>query len=377
MNRDFACHLRRSVVALAVAWATRVAVPLRCSAEDDGNPLRADYFGPFAGMSAQQLRDEKPQLHKSLNYPPQTAHELLMWQWWHAMEGTDDDFAYRTPIEFYGCVLDQFGLPVPGAAVKLEWSALGDAQHAQMICDGSGKFELRGATGKGLTVRVEKPGYSAGKKSVGRFEYAEFFHPDYHCPVASSSVVFRLRKLVSPEPLIRCSVSKELVTDGQVYWVDPTTGAIAAESECGGPDGPRWVVTNFAGRYTNMGVLGVSVQRTDDPATNRQVFTVSIHAAGGGVAPGGDDEFLYEAPVRGFAPLLVVGPVTNDLLGIRGDCTVRAYFRSADGKYGCATIEVGLFRRPGASLTSSIFFNPSGSRNLEWSPDLELAPRAP
>ncbi|MEJ0089789.1 MAG: hypothetical protein WDM80_08610 [Limisphaerales bacterium] len=58
-------------------------------------------------------------LFKSTNYPPQTAGEKAMWEWWDAMDKADPQFQWKMPIEFYGKVVDQFGEPVPEAMAEL------------------------------------------------------------------------------------------------------------------------------------------------------------------------------------------------------------------------------------------------------------------
>ncbi len=49
----------------------------------------------FAGMSADELMQKRPKFRAARNCPPTTPEEVEMWQWWHAMEKTDDSLEWR------------------------------------------------------------------------------------------------------------------------------------------------------------------------------------------------------------------------------------------------------------------------------------------
>jgi hypothetical protein len=54
------------------------------------------------------------------------------------MTRRDPDFEWRTPIEFYGKVLDQYGEAVGWATVNLQWSALGSTAKKTLTTDAGG-----------------------------------------------------------------------------------------------------------------------------------------------------------------------------------------------------------------------------------------------
>ncbi len=109
---------------------------------------------------------------------------------------------WKTPIEFYGKVVDQTTNPVAGAGVDFscnDTSESGTSDY-KTTSDPQGLFSIRGIAGKLLTVKVGKDGYYPSKRDNDSFYYAGQnvnFKPDENAPV-----VFHLRKKVSGEPLI-------------------------------------------------------------------------------------------------------------------------------------------------------------------------------
>jgi hypothetical protein len=117
-------------------------------------------------------------LFKATNYPPRTAEEKAQWEWWDKMDKTDPDFQWKMPIEFYGKVLDQFGQPVAGAEVELNWTTvIGPIPDPKKsIFTGSdGRFAVTGIQGKGITISVSKVGYESESDWIQSFEYAAFY----------------------------------------------------------------------------------------------------------------------------------------------------------------------------------------------------------
>jgi hypothetical protein len=125
-----------------------------------------------------------------------------MWDWWTAMRKADPDFQWKTPIEFYGQVLDQTNTPVSGALIDCTWTSLPhEPNERKLTSDAAGKFVLRGVRGKSLIVDVSKSGYLSGKGGRATFEFAAFFEPFFYIPDSSTPVVFRLWKLGDSEPM--------------------------------------------------------------------------------------------------------------------------------------------------------------------------------
>lgn len=116
--------------------------------------------------------------------------------------------AFTTPIEFYGKVVDQYGDSVAEADVYFSANdvPLRDGSKFRVKTDADGRFQLTGAKGISLYVKVTKDGYDVwysnpGKaESMGSFDYASTGSVN-HSPDESNPAVFTLRKREVMEPL--------------------------------------------------------------------------------------------------------------------------------------------------------------------------------
>ena len=140
----------------------------------------------------------------------------------------DPQYEWKTPIEFYGKVLDEDGNPVAGATADISWTDMSPngSSNTQVTSDGAGLFSITRVSGKHMTVQVTKHGYyretSKGRSS---YEYAGFWEPTYHEPNSSSPIIFYLRKKGISEPLIlRGPILLGAPNDGRPINIDLTTG---------------------------------------------------------------------------------------------------------------------------------------------------------
>jgi hypothetical protein len=88
---------------------------------------------------------------------------------------------WRTPIHFYGKVVDENENPVEGADVELGWNNLNGSPSKMTKSDEVGNFSLENEQGKVLVVSVRKVGYYSSKRDRTSFFYAgenENFSPD-------------------------------------------------------------------------------------------------------------------------------------------------------------------------------------------------------
>lgn len=121
----------------------------------------------------------------------------------------DPEYQWRTPIEFFGKVIDENEHPVANAEVEFSWSGTvekngGDGVGQRMIfSDSNGEFVIKGIEGKGMTVRVKKEGYYRRGYPNGWFEYAAFWEPRFIEPEHNSPVIFRLVTRPMAEPTYR------------------------------------------------------------------------------------------------------------------------------------------------------------------------------
>jgi hypothetical protein len=252
---------------------------------------------------------------------------------------------WRTPIEFYGKVVDENTNPIAGAEIDFgcnDLSATGTSNY-HSTSDGNGLFSIIGIAGKLLSVNVSKEGYYNSKRDNNYFTYAGEnvnFVPD-----AQNPIFFHLRKKAQGESLI--------ITD---Y---PGLAHIAQLHHDGTPvelDLLRGVETS-----PTDGQLKLELWR-DLSDKNAKIFDwkLQLSAPSGGLIET-DEEFDFEAPQSGYQPSIVIDmPATN--ANWQGEVRSKYYIRLANGNYG--RIDFYLLSRNGVFTVQSAI-NPDGSQNLE------------
>jgi hypothetical protein len=260
-----------------------------------------------------------------------------------ADERTQDQ--WRTPIEFFGKVVDETGAPVEGSQVSFSCNDVSETgtSYYRTVSGGQGLFSIRNITGKLLTVHVSKDGYYSSKRDNDSYYYAgqnENFRPD-----ANNPVVFHLRKQAKGESLITSSFPgfahiAQLRGDGTAVELDLLKGAQVS---------------------AGSGQLKLEFWR-DVSNKNARVFDwkLQLYTQGGGLIQT-TDEFAFQAPDSGYQPSIVIDmPATNQ--NWQGEVRSKYYIQLPDGKYG--RIDFYLLPYNGVfTLQSAI--NPDGSRNLE------------
>jgi hypothetical protein len=122
--------------------------------------------------------------------------------------------AFKTPISFYGRVIDQHGDPVPQADVKLsanDKASGGRPSEYTRKTDSDGHFSIGGISGITLAVEVSKPGYrgipqtESQPSSSGLFEYwvSEAAIRGPHRSTPDAPTTFVLFKPGPTEPLVK------------------------------------------------------------------------------------------------------------------------------------------------------------------------------
>jgi hypothetical protein len=301
-------------------------------------------YGPYKGMSLKELWRARDEFFKSGTVPTSSNEVQRLWQWYRSIDKADPAFGGKTPIEFYGKAVDQYGNPVPSARVDLYW---GKGTNLVMQTQQDGSFVFSGVTGAGLDVRIYKNSYSARSQSYGSFEYANFFDAKFHLPNPAHPVIFRLQKLENPEPMYVSSTSLKLDVTNTVVWVDFGTGEKGA-----------------------TGDIGFSVVRDEFPGKQETGYTLNILTQPGGGVVITNEEFMFHAPESGYSlqktiPHRPSGP--NDH-SFQPSMEFKLYLKTADAKYAAIKVEVGQYQRPAAYVDLVMCFNPSGSRNLELGP---------
>jgi hypothetical protein len=250
---------------------------------------------------------------------------------------------WRTPIEFYGEVVDENTNPVTGAKVDFDCndtSATGTSfYHTQS--DANGLFSIKDIKGKLLGVNVSKEGYYSYLPHGNSFYYAgqnQNFVPD-----AGNPVVFRLRKKGPGEALIHFNKSFPVPKDGTPIQIDLATGNQTASSqnafeiEC-------W--TNDAEKKSGW----------------KFDWKCQVSVPGGGLQIY-DEQFPFLAPEENYVAADEIDMTVNPDVPWTQDIKRSYFIRTGDGKY--ARMDFRMIAHGDHFCTIDSYFNPSGSRNLE------------
>ena len=285
----------------------------------------------------------KPAKLFQFSHQPTNAEEKAIWDWWFYTAKHDADFQWKTPIEFYGRVLDQHQQPVIGARVKVQWSTIGATPERDLLTDSDGKFHITGINGKGISAMVIcPPGYTSGQSGYQSFEYSAFWETRFHVPDQAKPVLFRLWRFADTEPMYFWDRLKKMTVDGQKVWFDTKTG-----------------------KFGPTGDVAFSTKRGATYAPHQFDWSMTVETAPGGGLALSVDDLMFEAPEGGYQPSW-----THELSGKEPSYTVdkgiRFYLKTSDGKYAAVKADITHMGVPEAEVNVLAYVNPSGSRNLQY-----------
>ena len=255
---------------------------------------------------------------------------------------------WRTPIEFFGRVVDENSNPVVSAEIHFIWTDLSSqgSSAKQTTSNENGLFSLLDARGKVLTVQVTKDGYYAYKAFPVGFFYAganQNFVPD-----AANPVVFRLKKKGTAEPLVQAEGKFSVPRNGTPVEIDLHTGKQVP---------------------TGQGHFRVECW-TEEPKARGLNYNwkCRITVPGGGLLVS-TNQFDFQAPQAGYAELEEIDmPILLNEQWAR--TAKRNYFlKLNNGRYARASFEMISFNNHFFKIGA--FINPSGSRNLEFDPAVQ------
>lgn len=261
----------------------------------------------------------------------------------------------NTPISFYGKVVDQNNVPVPGALVAYSLLDKFDASgtNARKSADDLGYFEISGVKGAVLGVNVSKEGYyQIHNVSNQRFAYGT--GPDGYSkkpPTKDKPAIFVLQKMGKTEPLIYIdSRTFRVPRNGSPITVDLTTGQIS-----------------------NNGQLKVEAWTNDQSPDeqNHYDWMCRLSVPGGGLADK-IGEFDFEAPTEGYQQFKEISmPQATDRWQPQAE---RQYFiRLADNRF--ARIRFKMIAQGDHFFRMESYLNPRpDSRNLEYDSAKQIKP---
>ena len=270
----------------------------------------------------------------------------------------DPLWRWRRPIAFWGLVLDELGQPVPDARVEMTWTDLSPAGHSSTITnsDASGRVRLEGKEGAVLTVRTSREGFYSTRDAHRILNYGEPWDPRFHRPNPDRPEVLRLRRKGLTEPLIHRENLKFPMTSatGEVLidLVGQRTVAVGGDLRVVVHHGPERLVE---GR-----------RRFD--------WAVVLSGVEGGLVAH-EEEFPFRAPDAGYLPEIRFQQSSEDPAwrdGFEG----RFFLRSRNGAvHARIELRVSPFPRSAPPTVTLLDYhlNPSGSRNLEYTSELDVS----
>ena len=252
---------------------------------------------------------------------------------------------WRTPINFYGRVLNETSGPVEGATINFGWTdtSFDGYSRASTISDGSGFFTLEGRTGKHLSVSVNKAGYYTSKSNRTSYFYAgetENFIPNLNKPV-----VFFLKKagkaadLITSKNGVRQDLALRLFRDG-----NPTT------------------LSFFEKKASANGELTISqIKPSHELLSQVGEWSFSLEIPTGGFVES-TEEFPFLAPLGDYQPRINLHFKKSD-----ANWTMhinKSYFIifGEPRKYGWLRVKTDVSLE---TVFIQYAINPSGARNLE------------
>lgn len=254
---------------------------------------------------------------------------------------------YSAPISFYGKVVDENGLPIGGARIKLVVAdkPLTDGTDHERLSHSNGLFELT-TTGADVGVWVSKEGYYSTAESKGYFEYGFGYRQTN--PTPDKPAMFVLRKMGETEKLVHLSKSIRVLKDGTPVEVDLITGQIVLTGK-GHIRLEAWTA--------NHGL---------DPNKNESYnWKARVSIPGGGWVER-TGEYDFQAPDSGYTAKIEAG-MTKDATRWSESFQRHFFAKLENGSFARLKIELKTGGDHFYILES--FTNPMpGSRNLEFDP---------
>jgi hypothetical protein len=259
------------------------------------------------------------------------------------------------PIEFYGHVIDQFGVPVGGAEVRAQviynTGQTAGVTKRTVLTDVDGNFELMDLRGRTLDFDIVKNGYSF-IPAADAYDYTTLVaankrhHPDKRKPV-----VLQMWKLQGADPLIARNAITTLVPDGRPYHIDLVAGTVVAANG-------DLVVRLFHGRQDS----GAQISRYD--------WRAELAVVDGGLRP--ENRRITEmffAPNEGYESTFIV-EMPAQLPGWNRTYKCNFFMRIRNNLYCRLGIDLHTIPMGDSSYVNLTWWlNPTpGSHNLEFDP---------
>lgn len=246
---------------------------------------------------------------------------------------------WRTPIVFYGRVLDEKESPVPGAKIVFDANTI-DATltkegHVRetVYSDANGRFEISGIRSRSIGLQLTHPDYYNSAKNPGGVSYAGDRHPNVP-DKPENAWVFRMYKKRAPAELVNSSGGGHGRMDGNPMGINlGKYGQIKAEGNWSKPQ--QWDGKPFD-------------------------WEVRLSIPNGGIMECAD-EVTFEAPTEGYKSEMII-TMSKDDRNWKTDIR-RSFYIKSGSVFGRIDASISTYHDLYLSVHYTI--NPTGSVNLE------------
>ena len=286
------------------------------------------------------------------------------WKEYKAKRKIDPSAEWRTPIEFFGKVIDEQNQPVADANVDIEWVGTSEkygndgVARKKLTSDANGVFIVNGIEGKRLLVRVSKDGFFSRKSwNNDSFEYGGFWLEEFIEPDRNNPVVFHLVKRPVAEPTLR--VRQRSLPKPPEWRTRIDLLAKPAEVSAGGD-------------------LVLEISRPSNPGYQDLFdYELKIKGQSGAEIILTEEEFMFQAPAKGYEKT-----ITKKHEGVHGNAsqTIKFYVHNETRKlYAAVTLEItpwypiGITKEEDTAcyiVTATV--NPNHSPNVEYDPEKNI-----
>jgi hypothetical protein len=254
---------------------------------------------------------------------------------------------WRTPIVFYGKVIDEKDQPVVGAEIKYSCNSI-DATLTQeehyegkAYSDAEGMFKIEGIKGIALTLNeVTHADYYASTKNKDGIGYALGRDPNVP-DVPEKAWVFRMYKKKVPVALISGS-------EGLKASINGAPGVI---------------------RLGRQGQVQVEAWANPPAAYTGKSFDwrVRFSVPGGGIIES-TQEFNFEAPQNGYNPSVEINMTSSQKNW--AESVRKTYILNLGKAYARMNVYVNAGQQ--IFVSADYLINPTGSPNLEYDPTKKI-----
>lgn len=306
--------------------------------------------------------DNTPQMVQPFARTPYLGLSDPRWKDRVRLRKEDPGYEWRTPIEFFGKVVDENNQPVEGATVDYQWSGNAEkyggdgVEKRSLESDARGLFYIHGIEGKGMSIYVKKRGYKVRGYPQGSYEYAGFWEPRFIEPDRNKPIIFRLVKRPEGEPTFHIGFRSIPKPPNWMTKID----FLAQPAETNGE-----------------GDVALQILRPWNPGYRTPFdWQLKIEARGGTEVMLSKDEFMLHAPEQGYEDTII-----KDYSQMRGSGveTVRFYVRNKARRfYAAVSVEITpyypspLTKEDTACYIISAIVNPNDSPNVDYYEKLDI-----